>query len=99
MEKVGYEMGEIKRIFCDYEINWGYFNDHGALWHCNAHLNNFVSMIPKPNGQFLVPLDFDLAFFKKEFIRIDLDEEGQKTYGKYDEDQFENFLCSEYQAM
>jgi hypothetical protein len=47
VEKIGFEMGEIKRIFCDYEINWGYFNDHGSLWHCNAHLNNFISTVPK----------------------------------------------------
>jgi hypothetical protein len=62
-------------------------------------LNNFVSTIPKPNCQFLLPLDFDLAFFKKEFISIDLDQEAQSSYGKFNQDQFENFLCSEYQAM
>ena len=28
-----------------------------------------------------------------------MDEESQSLYGKFDKYQFENFLCSEYQAM
>ena len=40
--KIGFEMGRIKRVFSEEGINWGFFNDHGNTWHCNAHLNNFV---------------------------------------------------------
>ena len=47
IEKIGWEMGFVKRLFCKYGINWGFFNDHGATWHCNAHLNNFVFRKPE----------------------------------------------------
>lgn len=64
LEKVGWEMGAVKRAFCESSINWGFFNDHG-YWHCNAHLNNFVVTPPNPNEPLLLPLDFDLAFTDK----------------------------------
>lgn len=56
-------MGQVKRIFCEKEINWGFFNDHG-YFHCNAHLNNFVIKVPHQGQRFILPLDFDLAFPK-----------------------------------
>jgi hypothetical protein len=64
-------MGEIKRLFCEYSINWGFFNDHG-YFHCNAHLNNFITKVPKQHQRLILPLDFDLAFIKDEFINIEL---------------------------
>jgi hypothetical protein len=63
LQKLGWEMGQIKRIFCEKNINWGFFNDHG-YFHCNAHLNNFVIKVPSENKRFILPLDFDLAFTK-----------------------------------
>ncbi len=56
-------MGQIKRIFCENEINWGFFDDHG-YFHCNAHLNNFIVKLPQEGQRLTVPLDFDLAFTK-----------------------------------
>jgi hypothetical protein len=63
LEKIGWEMGQVKRIFCEKSINWGFFNDHGD-WHCNAHLNNFVFARPASQQRLCKPLDFDLAFTK-----------------------------------
>ena len=43
MNRIGYEIGRIKRIFIDNNLNWGYFRDHNEnIYHCNAHLNNFT---------------------------------------------------------
>ena len=39
-------MGQVKRLFCENHINWGFFSDHNGEWHCNAHLNNFVVKPP-----------------------------------------------------
>ena len=80
-------MGQIKRIFCKKGINWGFFNDHNT-WHCNAHLNNFVFKHPSLSGRFTIPLDFDLAFTKEQYINIDLDSD---KYGQRDDDNFEHF--------
>ena len=88
-------MGEIKRIFCQKNINWGFFNDHG-YWHCNAHLNNFIVKPPQANSRLTLPLDFDLAFTKEEYINIDLD---SKKYGQKDDQNFEQLLLSEYNSM
>lgn len=71
LELIGWEMGQVKRLFCQKDINWGFFNDHGD-WHCNAHLNNFVVAFPEAHNRFTLPLDFDLAFTKEEYINIDL---------------------------
>ena len=88
-------MGEVKRVFCEKGINWGYFNDHG-YWHCNAHLNNFIITPPQLNKRLTLPLDFDLAFTKEEFINIDY---ASEAYGKRDDDEFERLLLSEYNSM
>ena len=82
-------MGRIKRVFCQNDINWGFFNDHGTNWHCNAHLNNLVVCYPEKDKPLLLPLDYDLAFTKKQFINIDLNSE---TYGMHDEDLFEQLM-------
>ena len=95
LERVGWEMGQIKRIFCQNKINWGFFNDHG-YFHCNAHLNNFILTKPALNARFTLPLDFDLAFLKEEFINI---EKEAESYGQRDDDVFEQMLMSEYNSM
>lgn len=46
--RIGWEVGLIKRIFCNNNINWGYFSDHGVT-HCNAHLNNYAILKPSKN--------------------------------------------------
>ena len=80
---------------CDCNINWGYFNDH-KIDHCNAHLNNFVVLEPKPNGELLAPLDFDLAFSREEFIQIDRE---SPLYGCNDPLNFEELLQGEFTAL
>jgi len=69
-------MGQIKHSFCKNNINWGFYLDHGLLFHCNAHLNNFLVTQPKTEKEssnfFVLPLDFDLAFTFEEYICIDL---------------------------
>ncbi len=64
-------MGTVKRVFCEKRINWGFFNDHGTTWHCNAHLNNFVITEPQLDQWFAYPLDYDLAFFEEEFANLE----------------------------
>lgn len=64
-ERVGYEIGKVKRVFIDNNLNWGYYRDHHRqLFHCNSHLNNFVVLPSSPEHNFhcLAPIDFDLAF-------------------------------------
>ena len=39
-------MGQIKITMSKHGLSWGFFLDHGKLFHCNAHLNNFI--ITKP---------------------------------------------------
>ena len=88
-------MGLYKRLFCEYGINWGFFNDHN-MWHCNAHLNNFIVRRPAPQSHFVLPLDFDLAFTRQEYINIDFESEH---YGGRDLENFEQLLLAEYIAM
>ncbi|CAD8190650.1 unnamed protein product [Paramecium pentaurelia] len=33
-QRIGYEIGKIKRIFIDNDINWGYFRDHSKFYYC-----------------------------------------------------------------
>ena len=41
--KIGYEIGNIVRIFYEHKINWGYYADHDDNnFHCNFHPNNFI---------------------------------------------------------
>ena len=64
---LGGEIGETMRRIYEVDLNWGYFADHDTAYHCNAHPNNFV-VLPPGNGRLLAPLDFDMAFFRKEYI-------------------------------
>ncbi|WP_233357582.1 hypothetical protein, partial [Vibrio cholerae] len=66
--RMGWEVGKIKRTLIKNDINWGFFKDHGDVFHNNAHLNNFVVLPPINGPNLLGPLDFDLAFTKKDFI-------------------------------
>lgn len=71
------------RIFQENEISWGYYNDHDPfLFHCNAHPNNLV-LVPDflESNNLLAPLDFDLAFYKNEFININYED---PNYAKND---------------
>ena len=89
-DRLGYEIGRIKRIFIDNEINWGFYRDHHKdLYHCNAHLNNFI-ILPENHHNLLAPLDFDIAFMRNEFISIEYDQ-VTSTYGKFDERQWNWF--------
>ena len=92
--RVGFEIGCIKRVFLEKRINWGYYFDHHPyLAHCNAHPNNFIVLHEKhQNHNLLAPLDFDLAFEEKEFININYED---KTYGKFDQELFNQFLEQE----
>lgn len=66
LAKISYEMGKIKKIFEKNTLNWGTFD-----FHSNSHLDNFI-ILPheKSNSNFnyIAPIDFDLAFYKEEFI-------------------------------
>lgn len=88
--RIGYESGKIMRIMLQKEINWGYFKDHHPyMYHCNAHPNNMVVLDKEINSENLIgPLDFDLAFSKREFININADE---FSYGKYDSKLFDSY--------
>lgn len=93
-------MGQIKMTMSENGISWGFFLDHGKLFHCNAHLNNFIVTFPEKSSQssnfFILPLDYDLAYDKEEFINI---EEDSNKYGERDDELFENYQCAEYSAM
>ena len=57
------------------DINWGYYRDHHKdLYHCNAHMNNFL-VLPMGHTNLLGCLDYDLAYSKDEFISIEYDQE------------------------
>jgi hypothetical protein len=30
VRRIGWEMGEVKRVMCEEGISWGFFNDHGT---------------------------------------------------------------------
>lgn len=42
-------------------------------WMYVAHLNNFI-ILPDTYKNILAPIDFDLAYLKKEFININYEE-------------------------
>ena len=86
-------MGRVFRIFQNHNINWGFFSDHDPYGpHCNAHMNNFV-VLPKTfkqQGNFLAPLDFDLAFFKEHFVH--LIQEDKDAYGLNHSRTFDEYM-------
>eukprot|EP01016_Furgasonia_blochmanni_P049360 TRINITY_DN7484_c0_g2_i3.p1 TRINITY_DN7484_c0_g2~~TRINITY_DN7484_c0_g2_i3.p1 ORF type:complete len:200 (+),score=32.46 TRINITY_DN7484_c0_g2_i3:593-1192(+) len=92
--RAGYECGRYKRVMEDNNFNWGTFEGHVSYKiHCNAHTNNFV-VVPRGRSAFrnvLAALDFDLAFFKRNFVNIRHDADPEK-YGKDDDDLFYAYL-------
>jgi hypothetical protein len=100
--RIGWECGRIKRIMQDNDINWGTYEDLPFRLHCNAHTDNYV-IIPKgkaKNNNLLAILDFDLAFFRENFISIlNEREEDYETYGKYDKFLYDMYINLERQHI
>jgi hypothetical protein len=84
----GFDVGTVLRQFFAHSFNWGYYNDHDAyVYHSNFHPNNFLvldeSVFYDSNKEkskikdfsLLAPIDFDLAFFKEDFININSEKE------------------------
>ena len=90
--RIGYEVGKIKRCFQDANINWGSYVDRGASYHCNAHSNNLV-VLPQGNETLLSPLDLDLAFGKDKMIVINKE---CPTFGQHDLSYWDNYLNAEF---
>jgi hypothetical protein len=65
LSKVSYEVGFIKRIFEDNQLNWGTYD-----YHCNAHLDNYIVLPRNDKRCILAPVDFDLSFTRDQFIDI-----------------------------
>jgi hypothetical protein len=98
--RAGWEVGRIKRIMQDNNINWGTYEDLKFRLHCNAHTDNYVIYPRNKSKNLLTPLDFDLAFFKENFISLVNDtEEDQETYGKFDDYLYDMFLNIERQSL
>ena len=90
--RIGYEVGKIKRLMQDANINWGSYIDRGSSYHCNAHSNNLV-VLPQGNDSLLSPLDLDLAFSKEKMIIINKD---CPTYGQQDLSYWDNYINAEF---
>ena len=90
--RIGYEVGKIKRCFQNANINWGSYVDRGASYHCNAHSNNLV-VLPQGNETLLSPLDLDLAFGKDKMIVINKE---CPTFGQHDLSYWDNYLNAEF---
>lgn len=63
LSQICYEIGKTKKVFELVDLNWGTYD-----YHSNSHLDNFLIAPPNNNKLYLAPLDFDLAFFRKQFI-------------------------------
>lgn len=102
--RLGYEIGKIKRIMQDNNINWGTYEDQPFRLHCNAHTDNILILSKERrknhNGtpNLISILDFDLSFFKDNFININLDSQPDK-YGKKDNILFDCLLNIERQHL
>ena len=90
--RIGSEVGKIKRLMQDANINWGSYIDRGSSYHCNAHSNNLV-VLPQGNDSLLSPLDLDLAFSKEKMIIINKD---CPTYGQQDLSYWDNYINAEF---
>ncbi|KAH3731947.1 Adenylyltransferase and sulfurtransferase MOCS3-1 [Pelomyxa schiedti] len=67
--RLGREVGHILRALHDNEISWGTYSDLLGF-HCNAHPNNLAALYNRePCGMFLGPLDFDMAFTGKSWLK------------------------------
>lgn len=105
--RIGFEIGKIKRILQDNDINWGTFEDLPFRFHCNAHTDNLVIIPHKirieritntnktPN--LIAILDFDLAFSREKFISLSLD--ITEKYGENDKFLFDSYLNGERQHL
>jgi hypothetical protein len=94
--RIGYETAKIKRIFLDEEFNWGTYNGQSPLdIFCSAHFNNFVVLPPQYNC-LLSPIDFDLAFMKKNFVNND---KRSNSYGIHDELLFDKYMNREINTL
>lgn len=63
LSQLSYEVGKIKKIMDMSNLNWGTYD-----YHSNTHLDNFVLTQENENNNLLGCLDFDLAFFRENFI-------------------------------
>ena len=94
--RIGYETAKIKRIFQDEDFNWGSYNGHSPFdIFCSAHYNNFI-ILPGKYKCLLAPIDFDLAFQRKNFINNDKE---SKNFGKHDDLMFDQFLNREINTL
>lgn len=101
--RIGWEIGRIKRIFQDKGINWGTYEDLPFRLHCNAHTDNLTIIPPYLRDEtleipnLLAVLDFDLAFFKENFLSLRLEDE--LSYCKNDPKLFDRYLNFERQHL
>ena len=90
--RIGYEVGKIKRLMQDSNINWGSYIDRGCNYHRNAHTDNLV-VLPQGNDSLLSPLDLDLAYSKDKMIVINKD---CSTFGQHDLTYWDNYINGEF---
>ena len=90
--RIGYEVGKIKRLMQDSNINWGSYIDRGCNYHRNAHTDNLV-VLPQGNDSLLSPLDLDLAYSKDRMIVINKD---CSTFGQHDLTYWDNYINGEF---
>lgn len=86
LAKIGYEVGKIKKAWELIDLNWGTYD-----YHSNSHLDNFLVLPFNKDKRLLSPLDFDLAFFKDEFIDLKYNQDKSKSSG----DVFDDLINSE----
>jgi len=94
--RTGWESGKMKRIIQNHDINWGTYEDLPFRLHCNAHTDNYV-IAPRNlenNKNLLCIVDFDMAFFRKNFFNID-DVNNKERYGYPDDFLFDNYFNME----
>jgi len=94
--RIGFETAKIKRILQDNDFNWGTYNGQSPSdIFCSAHFNNFI-VLPGKYSCLLAPIDFDLAFERKNFIDND---KKSKSFGKNDNYIFDHFLNREINTL
>ena len=94
--RIGYETAKIKRIFQNEDFNRGTYNGQSPSdIFCSAHYNNFV-VLPAKYSCLLAPIDFDLAFQRKNFVNNDKE---SKYFGEHDDYCFDQFLNREINTL
>ena len=94
--RIGYETAKIKRIFQNEDFNRGTYNGQSPSdIFCSAHYNNFV-VLPAKYSCLLAPIDFDLAFQRKNFVNNDKE---SKNFGEHDDYCFDQFLNREINTL